>query len=335
MYKPRIYQVEVSTACNANCVYCPVSYFRQRGLWPVKLMDFDLYKRFLAEVEEAEYIHLQGWGEPLLHPRLIEMAASAKKIANVGITTNGTLLREEVARTLVEIPIDLVAVTFAGARAETHNRYRVGNDFNVVFKNVEYLLRIRHEKPEAVAVYMLLGDNYRELPEFVKMAARLGVDRVKVSNLNYLFNVDVASLKAFSDRWEKPREIERALAQAQQIAREVGVGFVTDNIAPFELAECPETPTKAVFITADGDICPCVYLGLPLPEIPRLFNMRFYMIPKTCWGNLKMISLKKIINSKKAKEFRSMFEYRRYNMDVGTIGEPPDVCKTCYRLFGI
>jgi MoaA/NifB/PqqE/SkfB family radical SAM enzyme len=53
-------------------------------------------------------VHLQGWGEPLLHRQFFEIVARAKKAGcRVGTTTNGILLdRAEIGK-LDESGIDI------------------------------------------------------------------------------------------------------------------------------------------------------------------------------------------------------------------------------------
>ena len=60
-------QVEVSALCHGECTYCPVSRFsgRRRG----GLMSMETFELLEPSFSSAELVFLQGWGEPLLHPR--------------------------------------------------------------------------------------------------------------------------------------------------------------------------------------------------------------------------------------------------------------------------
>ncbi len=75
----------------------------------------------MEEVRElaAEYIHLQRWGEPLLHPNFDEFAKKALEVSNVGVTTNATLLDAKLG---IVPNLDVVAITFAGATPATHEK---------------------------------------------------------------------------------------------------------------------------------------------------------------------------------------------------------------------
>lgn len=56
-------------------------------------MDGETWSRLERDLDLARYVHLQGWEEPLLHPRLPGMVDAVKAAgAAVGLTTNGDLL---------------------------------------------------------------------------------------------------------------------------------------------------------------------------------------------------------------------------------------------------
>jgi MoaA/NifB/PqqE/SkfB family radical SAM enzyme len=326
-----IVQVEISSACNARCVYCPAAVLR--GEWVPQLMSEHLFSALVRELHglQPEYVHLQGWGEPLLHPEFDSFAEMALEVSRAGVTTNATLVDKHLDAVS---GLDLVAVTFAGARPGTHNFYRPGCDFDRVVSNVRLLARRRRGR--MVAVYMLISDNYKELPEFVSLAAELGFDEVKASNVNYLPTAEVAAMRAFSDPFEPPRrDVERALEEAAGRAERLGLSFRSDFVVPSELAECPERPTNAIFVGVRGEVSPCVYLNLPTRSgtIRRVFNGREVTVEKVVLGKVGERPLREVL--KRAREFARRFKYRRYNLDVGNPAEPPRACLTCYRLYGV
>ena len=88
-------QLEVTSACNLRCVMCLVRY-RPPVNKLAGAMRPDLFHRLLAEVPALSRMTLQGLGEPLLSPYLMEMvrAAVARGIT-VGFNTNATLLTRD------------------------------------------------------------------------------------------------------------------------------------------------------------------------------------------------------------------------------------------------
>ena len=83
-------QVEVTTQCNAACMgtpSCPHRGFRRE--WKSRNMSMDTFRKLLPAFRNARFVHLQGWGEPLLNPDLFQMVREAKKVGcRVGTTSN-------------------------------------------------------------------------------------------------------------------------------------------------------------------------------------------------------------------------------------------------------
>jgi MoaA/NifB/PqqE/SkfB family radical SAM enzyme len=87
-------QVEATSRCSLLCVMCPRTAHSDE--WLVGDMGEEVFGRLSQAFELAAHVHLQGWGEPLLHPNLFEMASVAKaKGCRVGLTINGMLLDKE------------------------------------------------------------------------------------------------------------------------------------------------------------------------------------------------------------------------------------------------
>lgn len=109
-------QVEVTTRCNALCSYCPRTLYGRS--WPQRDLPIDIYQRLAPDLFRASHVHLQGWGEPLLHPQLFQMAQLARNAGcQVGTTTNGTLLDPDMAQRLVDTGFNIVAFSIDfGAR---------------------------------------------------------------------------------------------------------------------------------------------------------------------------------------------------------------------------
>ena len=81
-------QVEVTTVCNARCTYCPRT--AAGSAWLNRHMDPVLFRKAITELPHIPYVHLQGWGEPLLHPEFFTLVDLALQSGSqCGATTNG------------------------------------------------------------------------------------------------------------------------------------------------------------------------------------------------------------------------------------------------------
>src|SRR5205814_1885617 len=98
---PSALQVEVTSACNLRCAMCLVRYKppvnKIEGALPL-----DLFRQLLDEVPGLRRLTLQGLGEPLLSPYLLDMVRMAKlRGVAVGFNSNATLLSRSRADELV------------------------------------------------------------------------------------------------------------------------------------------------------------------------------------------------------------------------------------------
>ncbi len=84
-------QLEITSACNLRCTMCLVRY-RPPVNKLAGAMRPELFHQLLAEVPLRQ-VTLQGLGEPLLSPHLLEMVeAAVARDVRVGFNSNATLL---------------------------------------------------------------------------------------------------------------------------------------------------------------------------------------------------------------------------------------------------
>ena len=134
--------LELSSRCNLNCVFCdrqPLVHADQLGD-----LSFDLFKKVVTEcaAEGVESIGLSYRGEPLLNPHVSEMVRFAKDagIGWVSFCTNGMLLIPALAEKLIDAGLDEITISAQGGDRESFEYSRLGSNFFIVSRNVEYLL---------------------------------------------------------------------------------------------------------------------------------------------------------------------------------------------------
>lgn len=120
--------IDVVTACQLKCIMCPRTVFIAK-LGRHDNMSLEAYKKIAKYFQHAELVYFTGWeGEPLLHKDIFAMVRIAKVFCSVGIVNNGVALTEEASRRLIELGLDYITVSMAGAAKETHERIRVGSE---------------------------------------------------------------------------------------------------------------------------------------------------------------------------------------------------------------
>src|ERR671933_714428 len=116
---PGYVQIEPVGQCNLRCQMCPIQ-FRQDGppFGPVAFMPFDAFTRTLDQFANVTELHLQGLGEPLMHPKFFDMVEYAvQKNIRVTTNTNLTLMNRRLAERCVKSGLDRLFVSIDGATA--------------------------------------------------------------------------------------------------------------------------------------------------------------------------------------------------------------------------
>src|SRR5919199_2359088 len=142
---PGYVQIEPVGQCNLRCQMCPIQ-FRQDGppFGPVAFMPFDAFTRTLDQFANVTELHLQGLGEPMMHPRFFDMVHYAAG-RGIRVTTNSnlTLLSRQRAERCAASGLDTLFVSVDGATPTTYERIRVRSRFERVVRNLEGLLTAR------------------------------------------------------------------------------------------------------------------------------------------------------------------------------------------------
>lgn len=156
-------QVEVTSCCAGRCVYCP--HTTQAAFWRSRHMPDAVFAALWPLLRRSGRAHLQGWGEPLLHPRFFDFAALARKAGcQVSSTSCGLCMDADLAARIVQSGMDMLAFSLAGTDAAS-NAARSGVPFERVCEAVRLVRAAQHasdaRKETALEVhlaYLLLAD---------------------------------------------------------------------------------------------------------------------------------------------------------------------------------
>ncbi len=148
---PAHLQLEVTSSCNLACAMCLVSY-RPRIGKAAGALSPELFRRVVDGTPGLTRLTLQGLGEPLLQPHLLEMVEYARaRDIEVGFNSNGMLLTRHRAQRLVALGLDWLHVSLDGASAATYEGIRSGADFERVARNLQGLLEAKRAAGERQA----------------------------------------------------------------------------------------------------------------------------------------------------------------------------------------
>ena len=143
-------QIDPSNLCNFRCPFCPTGHpdlLTQVGRGRGQLLDFALFEKLIGEMRTfprpLKTLALHKDGEPLLHPRLAEMAALARDSGvaeRIVLLTNGALLTRERSSALLRAGVDVIRISVEHVHdAGYRERTRTFSDYARIVANVRAL----------------------------------------------------------------------------------------------------------------------------------------------------------------------------------------------------
>ncbi len=272
--------------CNLKCIMCEehsvhstLQAERKAAKRPPRRMSVDLIRRVLEDSRGTGLREIipSTMGEPLIYQHfedIIDLCEEHRVFLN--LTTNGTFPRlgaREWAERIVPITSD-VKISWNGATKATQEAVMVGSNWERVLDNVRTFIEVRDahaaaggNRCQVTFQLTFLETNTAELPDIVKLAAEVGVDRVKGHHLWAHFDaIQKLSMRRSPESIERWNRAVRAAVQVAEGHRlPSGEKVLLDNI--FELdpdatkdlapgGPCPFLGQEA-WVSAEGRFNPC------------------------------------------------------------------------------
>lgn len=147
---PFIIFIDPSDVCNFQCKFCPTGdreKMKNTAGRNYGILDYDLYRKVIDDLEEfndqIKVIRLYKDGEPLIHPRFVDMVKYAKaspKVQRVDTTTNASLLTKEISDGLIEAGLDRINISIEGVSEKQYidfSQYKLV--YSDLLENIGYL----------------------------------------------------------------------------------------------------------------------------------------------------------------------------------------------------
>jgi MoaA/NifB/PqqE/SkfB family radical SAM enzyme len=267
--------VEATNRCNLECRTC----IRNGWNEPLGQMDsatFSCVIDGLRAFSPPPTIFFGGFGEPLAHPKIVEMVAQAKALGGrVELITNGTLLTKVVSQGLIAAGLDLLWVSLDGSTPESYADLRLGAALPEVVANLKAFRDAREPDPDRYRAvprigiaFVVMKRNVADLSAVLRLGERLGATRFLVSNVlpytkemcqETLYPHSLTSLVYSNSIYhlELPKLDVKALHEAMRAG-------VSTSLAGGSLAEandrCPFIERGVTAIAWDGSLSPCLPL---------------------------------------------------------------------------
>jgi MoaA/NifB/PqqE/SkfB family radical SAM enzyme len=347
------WQVELTTRCPLQCRMCIRASYDD---WRSRDMPIADFRRLAACFSHVDNVVLQGWGEPLLYPHLIDAIATVRSAGSCpGFVTSGWGLDAALVAELVKSGVAFIGFSLAGVTAATHDAIRLNSHLDDVLATIAAFRKAKADlgvdTPRLHIVYLMLADNVAELNRLPALAKELGIKQIILIN-----EVQV------TDAWQDDQktflgasaDLPSVVAEMCRKACELGIDVHAPSLAPEPVLVCGEDPLNNLFISVDGEVAPCVHLWAPTTSpIRRIYCGAEVPAEKLSFGNIFATPIEDIWNSAGYVEFRrKLTARRRAGADVGRLSDPwssgdsatsqtalslpiPAPCRTCHRMLGI
>lgn len=178
---PKVIAFEVTNRCNLKCVMCP------HGIGAIESprdADMSLLDALWPGMVQADYVHLNGVGEPMMSKPFWEVVdrLKGKKRPLIEFNTNGLLMTEENVARLLQAPVFGILVSLDAATPETYQDIRGGN-FRTALAGIERLVANAKKNLHIVMTFVLMKRNIQEAGAYVELASRLGIKTVSFHHL--------------------------------------------------------------------------------------------------------------------------------------------------------
>lgn len=229
---PSYLVVEVTSNCNLRCKMCPHTIFGEFEDRPHSNMSFELAEQIAAECKKMNIpsVIIGGGFECTLHPEICEIITLFKEQTNImelWVLTNGHNLNHRLAKTLVDLQVEILTISLDAATNETYKKIR-GANLDVVEKNISNFLNIREETRSEFPFLRV---------SFVKQTA----------NKNEIL--------LFKDKWKEKADLID-FQEFLDFAKILDIDKPNCDIDNWKKYTCVD-PWRTLYINHNGDIFPC------------------------------------------------------------------------------
>ena len=309
-------QVEVTSCCMGRCLYCP--HTTHADVWKSRHMTPEVFAALWPAMVKTGRVHLQGWGEPFLNPYFMDFVSLARRAGcAVSTTTCGMRMDEELAERVVSSGMDIVAFSLTGTD-EKSNSARAGVPFSRVDQAVRLLQSVRRKRNavhlEIHLAYLMLASNVEAVRDLPRLMDEWGVHAAVISTMDYIPSPEMEH-EAFAPHERDKIEAARAVLQETGArVRASGREFYASLPAAEPAPCCRERAHRTMYVDADGQVSPCVYLNVPFASAqPR----------RTVFGR---------VTEEQPMAIWAKDEYAVFRAEVQT-ADPPKACVTCAKRF--
>lgn len=227
---PLSINVEITRKCNLACTFC---WHKDLGEEFKVDMSMEMFKQVIDESSKYKIpaVNLNGLGEPMLHPEIINMIKYCKKsgVQEVMFHTNGTIMNEKIATELIKSGLDIIIFSLDSPDKKTYEDMRIKANFDAVQRNVDCFInmkkRLGQSKPFIRATMVLTEKTATQVKDF-KNRWTGKVDSITVQDLLFGANSNVGEGDSKKFKGQENARIEISEQNVMEYQKKENISFV-------------------------------------------------------------------------------------------------------------
>ena len=263
LYKPKFLTLQwhITERCNLKCKHC----------YQDKLVRKELKIDILSEILEQYVYFLRVWnikghinvtgGEPFIRKdffELLEKFSNYRNLFSFSILTNGLFINKEVSKRLKSVGVKAVQLSIEGME-KTNDLIRGKGTFKKIIKAAQILIKSKIPVSFAFTCHKL---NYKDFPEVVRLAQKIGVNYVGIDRLLPL-GKGLQMKRWVLDPLELKDFYQSVVRMSETLEKERTNTYISVHRPLFFLIKrnkegfiCP-AGRVAITIMCNGDVFPC------------------------------------------------------------------------------
>lgn len=245
---------EITNTCNYHCSYCIFSCESKKY---ENELTTDEVKKTMKQLKENNFTYIKfTGGEPFVRKDMIEILKYASELGfDMDISTNASLINQDIAKELKNINFPMVHVSLDGADKETHEFVRGEGTFAKTINGIKHLTNNNIYTRIGTVIYK---KNEDKLEEIVKLAIELKANEIIFSFMEPVGRLDGdESIISKRETKDVKTEIENLRAEYKE---KINVKYsFTENKNCEEDGICPAV-SKFLYINNLGQISPCTWV---------------------------------------------------------------------------
>lgn len=181
---PFVSSLEFTNHCNLDCLFCARAVMTR----PLGFMTRQLFDKIVGEYRDRKiFIKINGYGENLLHPQLLDFIKEIKRGNGLYFTSNCTLLDEKVSSSFIENRLDVLQISFQGLDKKGYETQRRKSSYEKVINNIKTLIKLRGDAQYPFIHFSttILDEPDHEIENFLNWGFELGVDSIGIGRTDY------------------------------------------------------------------------------------------------------------------------------------------------------